>query len=60
MPRFTDVDVGSGPVDRARIVFNGMSELLLIRRTQFLMDRSLVLLWIGLRTPSLWAALLPT
>jgi hypothetical protein len=60
MHTFPDGGVGSGHLDRASVVCRSMYELLLIRRTQFLAERSLLLLYGGPSVPSLWAALLPT
>lgn len=59
MPIFPDVDASSANVDGARTVCHSLYQLL-ARGTQFLTDRSLLLLRTGPSLPSLWAALLPT
>lgn len=58
---FPVVDVNGEPLDRAGMVrvCSSVNGLLLVRRTQWLTERSL-LLWRKPSMPSLWAALLPT
>jgi len=59
MHTFPDVDVSGEPLDWARMACSSVNGLLLITRTQYLTERSL-LLWRKPSMPSLWAALLPT